>query len=288
MSARSTGANGKRLERIRASRQFNGRTFVNTTPTPFGFKEGVERPTMRDFLCGGDRRVPSGPLLLGNPLAHWATRPDSGLRVTWLGHSALLIEIDGVRLLTDPVWGNRASPLPFAGPKRFHPPPVRLAELPPLDAVIVSHDHYDHLDAPTMHVLAKTQLAFITSLGVGARLEKWRIPPERITELDWWERTHVDGVEVTGTPAQHFSGRAINDRNSTLWSSFHLRSDKHSFFYGADSGLTPEFSICFGDGGNPSPLGEEKVRVTWSRATLPVGSAHEDGPQGTRHLDSQV
>lgn len=242
MPARTDRANGRREERIKASRQFNGRIFVNTTPTPFGFKQGVERPTMRDFLCSGERRVPGGALPLLSPLTQWTKAPETGLRVTWLGHSTLVIEIDGVRLLTDPVWGNRVSPLPFAGPKRFHPPPVRLAALPPLDAVIVSHDHYDHLDSPTIRVLAKTQLPFITSLGVGARLERLGIPAERITELDWWEHTHVRGLAITATPAQHFSGRGLKDRNSTLWSSFHLRGDTHSFFYGADSGLTSEFS----------------------------------------------
>src|SRR5574341_1404562 len=159
---------GRRLERIRASAQFNGQTFVNTHPVAAGFKPGVERPTMRDFLCGGERRVPAGPLPLVDPRPQWAKAPETGLRVTWFGHSSLLIEIDGVRLLTDPVWGQRASPLPFAGPKRFHPPVVKLAALPPIDAVIISHDHYDHLDSPAIHALAKTDVPFITSLGVGA------------------------------------------------------------------------------------------------------------------------
>jgi L-ascorbate metabolism protein UlaG (beta-lactamase superfamily) len=105
--------------------------------------------------------------------------------VTWLGHSTLLIEIDETRLLTDPVWGNRVSPIPFAGPKRFHPPPAPLDALPALDAVIVSHDHYDHLDRPTILEIARTRKAtpFITSLGVGERLERWGIPTRRITEL---------------------------------------------------------------------------------------------------------
>jgi len=242
MGARSHRSNGKRLERITASRQFDGRTFVNTTPTPFGFKEGVERPTVRDFLCGGERRVPAGPLPLVNPLPQWMKAPETGLRVTWLGHSTLLIEIDRVRLLLDPIWGNRASPLAFAGPKRFHPPPVRLAALPTVDAVIVSHDHYDHLDSPTVHALAKIGVPFVTSLGVGARLERWGIPADRIHELDWWEDVHVNGVRLTAAPAQHFSGRGLKDRNMTLWSSFHLQGDRHSFFYGADSGLTSEYS----------------------------------------------
>ncbi len=199
---------------------------------------------MRDFLCPDEQRVPSTPLPLVDPRASWATRPSSGLRVTWLGHSTLLIEIDGVRVLTDPVWSDRASPLPFAGPKRFHPPPAPIAALPPLDGVILSHDHYDHLDRPTILALAKSRATtpIITSLGVGERLERWGIPARRITELDWWERADVRGVTITAAPAQHFSGRGIRDRNTTLWSSFHLRGGRHSFFYGADSGLTPEYS----------------------------------------------
>jgi L-ascorbate metabolism protein UlaG (beta-lactamase superfamily) len=237
-----TTAQSERSERIIASPQFNGRTFANTRPVASGFKEGVERPTIREFLCGGARRIPAGPLPLVNPVARWGTRAETGLRVTWLGHSTLLIEIDGVRVLTDPVWSERASPLKFAGPKRFHPPPAPLDALPPLDAVIVSHDHYDHLDRSTVRALAKTGVAFITSLGVGVHLEKWGIPPGSITELDWWESTPVKGVTITAAPAQHFSGRLIKDRNATLWSSYHLRGPAHSFFYGADSGLTPDFS----------------------------------------------
>lgn len=229
---------------MRASPRFDGRVFRNTFPVSTGLKPGVERPTVRDFLCPDEARVPSGPLPLADPRDLWRKAPPSGLRVTWLGHSTLLIEIDGVRILTDPVWSERASPLPFAGPKRFHAPPAALAALPPLDAVIVSHDHYDHLDRATILTLARTRRTtpIITSLGVGARFERWGIPSKRVTELDWWETTDVKGVTVTAAPSQHFSGRGIRDRNTTLWSSYHLRGPNHSFFFGADTGLTAEYS----------------------------------------------
>ena len=242
MSFHTTRPNGLRGERIKASPRFNGRVFTNTFPVSQGLKADVERPTVSDFLCGGERRIPSGPLPLFDPVDRWRRPPETGLRVTWLAHSTLLIEIDGVRVLTDPVWGKRASPLAFAGPKRFHPPPARLSTLPPLDAVIISHDHYDHLDRSTIRALARTAVPFITSLGVGARLDTWGVPAQRITELDWWEETSVNGVTVTAAPAQHFSGRGIKDRNTTLWSSFHLRGPTHSFFYGADTGLTREYA----------------------------------------------
>jgi L-ascorbate metabolism protein UlaG (beta-lactamase superfamily) len=156
----------------------------------------------------------------------------------------VLVEIDGVRVLTDPVWGERASPMSFAGPKRFHPAPVPVSALPPLDAVIISHDHYDHLDYPTILELARLDVPFITSLGVGAHLEAWGVPAQRIIELDWWEHTTLSrgGVTITAAPSQHFSGRSLGDRNRTAWSSFHVRGPEHAFFFSGDTGLTPEYA----------------------------------------------
>ncbi len=164
--------------------------------------------------------------------------------MTWLGHSTVLIEIEGVRILTDPVWGPRASPLSLAGPKRFQPVPVTLREMPPVDMVIVSHDHYDHLDYPTIRALAKTDVPFATSLGVGAHLEGWGVQPERITELDWWESFDLPrgGVRISAAPSQHFSGRTLGQRNATLWSSFVVRSANHGVFFSGDTGLTTEYT----------------------------------------------
>lgn len=243
MPSRPSPSQSRRRERILASPRFDGRVFRNTHPVSPGLKPGVERPAMRDILCPDEKRVPATPLPVVDPIETWRTKPSSGLRLTWLGHSTLVIEIDGVRVLTDPVWVQRASPLQFAGPKRFHPPPVALKALPPLDAVILSHDHYDHADRATLAKLAELQkMPFITSLGVGDRLERWGLSARRITELDWWETADVNGVTITAAPAQHFSGRGIRDRNTTLWSSFHLRGPNSSFFYGADSGLTSEYA----------------------------------------------
>ena len=122
--------------------------------------------------------MPRGPLPSENPLEAWTKPSASGLRATWLGHSTVLIEIEG-RVLTDPVWGPRASPSRIAGPKRFQPVPVPLHAMPPIDLVLVSHDHYDHLDYPTIRELAKRDVQFVTSLGVGAHLEAWGVRPER-------------------------------------------------------------------------------------------------------------
>jgi L-ascorbate metabolism protein UlaG (beta-lactamase superfamily) len=199
-------------------------------------------PSVKDFFCEGGRRAPSAPLPALNPLETWRRAPQSGLRVTWLGHSTVLIEIDGVRVITDPVWGPRASPFALVGPKRFQPVPVTLREMPPVDAVIISHDHYDHLDYPTIRALAKTEVPFVTSLGVGAHLEGWGVQPERIVELDWWESHELPrGVRVTAAPSQHFSGRTFGSRNATLWSSMVLRSQRHAVFFSGDTGLTTEY-----------------------------------------------
>jgi L-ascorbate metabolism protein UlaG (beta-lactamase superfamily) len=235
---------GARLERISASLRWAGDRFQNIYPALPGLRDpAAVMPSITDFICGGERRVPVGPLPSMNPLDLWTHAPDSGLRATWLGHSTLLIEIDGVRVLTDPVWGPRASPSRFAGPRRFQPVPVPLRGMPPVDVVVVSHDHYDHLDYPTIRELAKLDVPFVTSLGVGAHLEAWGVRSERIVELDWWESHQLPGTEIaiTAAPSQHFSGRGLKDRNSTLWSSIVIRSPRHTVFFSGDTGLTTEY-----------------------------------------------
>jgi L-ascorbate metabolism protein UlaG (beta-lactamase superfamily) len=237
-------ANGLRLERMKASQRFVDGAFVNTAPVAQGLKKGTATPTIAEFLCGGQRRTPRAPLPSQSPLAAFQRTPETGLRATWLGHSTVLLELDGARLLTDPVWGERASPVTFAGPKRFQPVPIAISELPELDAVIISHDHYDHLDYPTILELKKRNVPFFTSLGVGAHLQAWGVPAERITELDWWEQADVPGtgLSINAAPSQHFSGRGLGSRNATLWSSMVVRGPKHSVFFSGDTGLTPEYS----------------------------------------------
>src|SRR5690606_23974232 len=148
MKWRHTNFQGLRLERVRASSQFDGQTFVNPTGKGAGLK-GNPLPVFGEFFFGSNQRVPPGPLPLERPHDAWQSPTESGLRVTWLGHSTVLLELDGYVILTDPVFGNRTSPLSFAGPKRFHAVPAALSDLPPLDAVLLSHDHYDHLCAET-------------------------------------------------------------------------------------------------------------------------------------------
>ena len=237
-------ASGLRLERMQASPRYVDGAFTNSKPVAQGLKKGTAAPTISEFLCGGQRRTPRAPLPSRSPLAGWQRAAETGLRATWLGHSTVLLEIDGARVLTDPVWGERASPVTFAGPKRFQPAPIAISDLPALDAVIVSHDHYDHLDYPTILELTKRDVPFFTSLGVGAHLQAWGVPAERITELDWWEQADVPGtgLSINAAPSQHFSGRGLGSRNGTLWSSMVVRGPKHSVFFSGDTGLTPEYA----------------------------------------------
>ncbi len=239
MRCRETNYSGLRLERVRASKQHDGVTFKN--PSGKGPMVKMPLPVLGEYFFGGNQRTPPGPLPLVRPHEAWLRPVETELRVTWLGHSTVLLEMGGKRLLTDPVFGERASPLRFAGPKRFHPVPADLGELPELDAVLLSHDHYDHLCAPTMRALASSTVPIVTSLGVGARLEALGIAAERITELDWHEHTEVGGIRFTATPCQHFSGRSTSDRNHTLWSSWVIESDRQRVFFSGDTGLTTDF-----------------------------------------------
>ena len=164
----------------------------------------------------------------------------SGLRVTWMGHSTSLLEMNGIRLLIDPVWDQRAAPFEWLGPKRFFPAPLRLDEMPRIDAVLLSHDHYDHLGAHTVRRLAQmatiSSSQWITPLRVGRILQEWGVPPARIVELDWTESTRVSELEITALPTRHFSGRSLFNRFQTLWASYAIAGPKHRVYYGADSG----------------------------------------------------
>jgi L-ascorbate metabolism protein UlaG (beta-lactamase superfamily) len=158
-----------------------------------------------------------------------------------LGHSTLLLKLRGQFWLTDPVFAERASPFRRLGPKRFHAPPIALAELPPLRGVILSHDHYDHLDRETVLALAQTTGVFLTPLGVGDRLIEWGIDASKVQQFDWWQGAEVDGVQFTATPAQHFSGRSLFDGNSTLWASWVIVDDDLRVFFSGDTGYFDGF-----------------------------------------------
>nr|WP_245998685.1 MBL fold metallo-hydrolase [Nocardia pseudobrasiliensis] len=171
------------------------------------------------------------------------------LAVTWYGHASALVEVDGYRILTDPVWSERVSPSQVVGPTRLHPVPVSLSELPPVHAIVISHDHYDHLDRETVRQLVRSQDApFVVPIGIGAHLRKWRVPERRIVELDWGASYCLTGIGpdtgdlvITCTEARHFSGRGLI-RNTTLWASWVFAGPTRRVYFGGDTGYTKAFA----------------------------------------------
>ncbi len=228
------------MQRIERSPQWRDGEFRNRLPRI----DGPFVQIMRKFLFGGsDYRTPTAPVpTVRRSAADYVTPPASGLRITWLGHSTLLLEIDGRRVLIDPVWGERASPFTFMGPKRFFPPLLALADLASLDAVVLSHDHYDHLDMPTVKALAARGVKWVVPLGVGAHLRTWGVQASDITELDWWDAMQAAGLTITATPARHFSGRGLMDGSQTLWAGFAIAGPAHRVFYSGDTGMHDDFA----------------------------------------------
>ncbi len=223
---------GLRAARVRRSPQFRAGAFRNPVTTRTRLADAGRR-TLHELIFGGHRRRPARPV----PLVRTdQTTPAGELSVIWYGHASALIEIEGRRVLIDPVWSERCSPTALLGPRRLHPPPISLEQLPPVDAILISHDHYDHLDLATVRTLRRTQTApFLVPLGVGAHLEGWGVPPERVIELDWTERVHVAGLEFISTAARHFSGRGLV-RDGTLWGSWVIAGRTRRVFYTGDSG----------------------------------------------------
>ncbi len=231
---------GERLERARTSPQFGGGRFRN--PVPTGITTGSVPDMMRRQLFGNEQRSPRRPVqVVARSASDYATPPASGMRVTWIGWSTVLVEIDGRRVLTDPIWSERCSPSPLVGPRRFHPPPIALEQLPQIDVVVVSHDHYDHLDMPTIRALARRGTRFAIPLGMGAHLERWGVPASQFTELDWNQSAEIAGLRITATPARHFSGRNPLRKDGILWASWVVRGPRHRIYFSGDTGFSDAF-----------------------------------------------
>lgn len=241
-SAYGTSASGDRLARMQQSPQWKDGKFHNVLEPEMA---PVSEMLAKAMSGGSDHARPSQPyVVVRRHTAEFDSQPKSGLRATWLGHCTTLIEIDGQRVLFDPVWGDHASPFTWVGPERFYDMPLAIEELPKLDAIAISHDHYDHLDHPTIVKLKDRDTKWFVPLGVGAHLEYWGVPAERIIELDWWDESQVGGLTLTCTPARHFSGRSVfmADQNETLWAGWAVRGPTHRVFFSGDSALHEELT----------------------------------------------
>ncbi|EPJ48453.1 MAG: outer membrane protein RomA [Osedax symbiont Rs2] len=229
---------------IAESKQFNGKMFEN-----IGQVESKPDYWAMIKMYMFDKQKPAVPpepieveAITKTQLLELQKNQGQGLSFFRLGHSTLLILLDGEFWLTDPVFSERASPFQFVGPKRFHQPPISIDELPDIKGVILSHNHYDHLDKAAIEQLKHKVEHFYTPLGVGEELINWGVARQKITQLDWWQSITVNQTTLTATPSQHFSGRAFSDRNQSLWSSWAVKAEHGSFFFSGDTGYFDQFA----------------------------------------------
>ncbi|AJY77623.1 membrane protein [Paenibacillus beijingensis] len=231
----------ERMRTITRSRHFEGGKFRNLIPTAMDTSLKTNISILLDFMKGTPEGKPVRPIAAERwrPLRLQDNRSAS---VTWLGHSALWLEVEGKTMIVDPMLGRTPSPFPQIGGKRYRTTlSLQLDQLPPIDAVLISHDHYDHLDYGTIMKLKDNVKRFFVPLGVGAHLERWGIDRKNITELDWWEEAEFEGLTLASTPARHFSGRRLTGRDTTLWCSWVIKGEYNSLFFSGDSGYGPHF-----------------------------------------------
>lgn len=240
---------GQRLLRIKNLDTYQDGALQNLSPTPMK-PDGVSYlDMMKGMLTRNDRRSPAQAL--PSLVPDFSVSPQT--KFTWFGHSSYLLQVNGFNILVDPVFSRTPSPFSFLGYKSFNGTDfIQAGQLPELDVVLITHDHYDHLDYPTILKLVPKTKTFLTSTGVGAHLEKWQVPAEKIQELSWHEEITIDGLRFIAKPARHFTGRLFK-RNQTLWSSFILQANGQQIYIGGDSGYDAHFKEI-GDAYGPFDL----------------------------------
>ena len=221
---------------------YKGRKFFNSLPSDeLNFINMLK--TSIKFIRGGvPDKYPVKPLPVISITDQFDQAPSTDLRFAWLGHSSVILEIEGKRLLIDPMLSKRSSMVQWAGPKRFQPTPIEIENLPEADAVLISHDHFAHLDKAVIRALSNRELVFLVPIGVGRRLRDCGVTGEKIIEMNWWDELDLTGLKIVATPARHFSGRSLLDRDMTLWTSWSIIGKNQRVFFSGDTGLTPEMA----------------------------------------------
>lgn len=224
-----------------ALEHYSNGAFVNQITTEMATDFRSMLPVLKEFMKGNPNRQPDQPISI-KPLQLSKQNPNETTKVTWFGHSSLLLEIDNKRILLDPMFGKAPSPIPWFGNKRYSKElPFSVDELPQIDLVILSHDHYDHLDYGTIKKLKGKVNQFVVPLGVSNHLERWGVEPGRIQECNWWDEIVAADLTLVCTPARHFSGRSLTNRNSTLWCSWVIKGQETKIYFSGDSGYGPHF-----------------------------------------------
>jgi L-ascorbate metabolism protein UlaG (beta-lactamase superfamily) len=239
------GGKAGKDDKIRYQKSPNHRKgiFQNQVETIMSMSFGETLKLIPEFLRKVPGRQPMGDIQVGKTDSLQIIKQLNGSpKITWFGHSTFLLTIDGKKILLDPMFGETPSPVPFLGSKRFSKTlPVQPEDLPDIDLVLFSHDHYDHLDYPSVIKLKDKVQMWYVPLGVGSHLKAWGVHENKISEFDWWETTDYKGLNLICTPARHFSGRGLTDRFSTLWSSWVIRTENTSIYFSGDSGYGPHF-----------------------------------------------
>ena len=235
---------GHQSQQYEKSRQYHDGKFENAIPTELdlGFTDGIG--IVYNFIFKPIKETEPGKPLPVIPLDSFdiVKRPVDITQLTWFGHSACLLEINGKKVLLDPMLGESPSPHPLLGPGRYSKTlPIAIEQLPYIHAVIISHDHYDHLDYESILKLKDKVGQFYVPLGVSSHLLEWGVEPDRITELDWWQEVNVEGMAIICAPARHFSGRGLFDNFKTLWSSWIIKTSNTSIYFSGDGGYGPHF-----------------------------------------------
>lgn len=232
-------ATAEQKKTYRKSGHFKDKIFVNESETVLDVNA---IKFLKETIKGSPNRRPKKDIPVQKLDSLSIANNSENTLLTWFGHSAFLLEIDGKKILIDPMFGESPAPHPALGTKRYSKElPIPIEKLPFIDAVIISHDHYDHLDYESIQKLKGKVGQYFTPLAVGNHLTSWGIPKENIHEMNWWDETNFQGLQLTCTPARHFSGRGLFDRATTLWSSWVIKGEKENLFFSGDSGYDSHF-----------------------------------------------
>lgn len=232
---------GQHLRVISQSPQHNGKRFENEGGIDVDMSFTKIVSILKAYMNKVEGKRPTALEINKTDLENILEAPDSITALTWFGHSAFLLEMDGKIILLDPMLGPAAAPFSFQVKRFSQDLSIEIEDMPKIDAVIFSHDHYDHLDYHTISAIKDKVGRFYVPLGLSSHLIKWGVQSEKIIEMDWWQESDFEGIQLTCTPSQHFSGRGLNDKGSTLWSSWAIKGKKHNIYFSGDSGYFPGF-----------------------------------------------
>lgn len=232
----------KDKNRYKASGHYKNGIFVNLISTSMDLKGADMLRTMKDFIIGVPHREPLKEIEVSSVDSMYLEQDKAKTKLIWFGHSAFLLQLDNKNILIDPMLGPTPSPHPWLGGKRYSKElPIEIEKLPQIDAIVLSHDHYDHLDYESIQKLKDKTKHFYVPLGVGAHLRSWRVNENQISELNWWDEKQLDDIKLAFTPSRHFSGRGLTDRSTTMWGSWVFLGQQDSIYFSGDSGYGPHF-----------------------------------------------